>query len=208
MSSSSIERSSGLALMGAGFLTVVVNCVFSLLLPRGVSYAQTAASSSFAWREALAVICAALLLFGTIGLYLRQQDKSGKLGAAAFALAFYGSALLLGIEWSQRFDIHDFAFRAPEALNVLNSARGLHLTDIGGLIVLAVFTTGWLALAAITIWTRVPSREAGILVVLGTFLPFLTPLLRPILPGLAAPIIGNVILAGGFGWLGFALWRT
>ena len=204
MNSSSIERWAGLALIGAGVLELVVNSVLTPVLPRGVPFAQTINSPVFAWRQSIASACAALLLFGTVGLYLRQSQKAGRLGAVAFALAFCGSALLLGIEWAQLFDIRDFARRAPDTLNALNAAHGLSLSDVGGLIVLGTFTIGWLAIAAVTIWTRTPSRMAAGMVMIGFFL---IPILRPILPGLIGPIVGNVVLGGGWAWLGFRLWR-
>jgi len=201
---SATERSAGLALISAGVLNVAVNSVLTPLLPRGVSHAQTIASTVFAWRQSVASICAVLLLFGTVGLYTRVSEKSGKGGAVAFGLAFCGSALLLGEEWVQLFDIRDFAQRAPDALNSLSAAHGPSLSDIGGLIALSIFSIGWLALAGVTIRTRVVSRMAASMVVGGFFL---IPLLQPLLPGLLGAIVGNVILGCGWTWLGLELWR-
>src|SRR5215470_3841439 len=137
---SATERSAGLALISAGVLNVAVNSVLTPLLPRGVSHAQTIASTVFAWRQSVASICAVLLLFGTVGLYTRVSEKSGKGGAVAFGLAFCGSALLLGEEWMQLFDIRDFARRAPDTLDKLNATHEPSLSDIGELIVLGTFS--------------------------------------------------------------------
>lgn len=204
MNISSTERAAGLALICAGVLNVVTNSVLTPLLPRGASFAHTVASPAFAWRQSAASVCAVLLLFGTVGLYLRLLEKVGKGGAVAFALAFCGSALLLGVEWSQLFDLRDFARRAPDALDALNAAHGPSLSDIGGLIVLGVFSIGWLALAGVTIGARSVSRVAASLVVAGFFL---IPLLHPILPGLLGAIVGNIVLGVGWMWLGIELWR-
>lgn len=204
MNTSSTERSAGLALICAGILNVVTNCVLTPLLPRGISYAHTVASRAFAWRQSFASVCAVLLLFGTVGLFLRVSERVGKIGAVAFALAFCGSALLLGVEWSQLFDIRDFARRAPDTLNALNAAHGPNLSDIGGLVVLSVFTIGWLALAGVTIRARAVSRMAAIVVIAGFFL---IPILQPVLPGLLGAIVGNLVLAGGWMWLGVELRR-
>jgi|SRR5215472_3004685 len=198
------ERSAGLALVGAGVLSVVTNSVLTPLLPRGVSFAQSVASPVFAWRQSVASISAALLLFGTVGLYMRLSEKSGKRGAVAFGLAFCGSALLLGEEWVQLFDIRDFARRAPDTLDKLNATHGPSLSDVGGLIVVSVFSIGWLALAGVTIWTRVVSRMAASMVIAGFFL---IPILQPLLPGMLGAILGNVILGCGWTWLGLELWR-
>lgn len=204
MNTSSTERSAGLALICAGVLNVVTNSVLTPLLPRGVSFARTVGSPAFAWRQSVASACAVLLLFGSVGLYLRLSEKAGKPGAVAFGLAFCGSALLLGVEWSQLFDLRDFARRAPEALDALNAKHGLSLSDIGGLVVLGTFTIGWLALAGAAIWSRVVSRMAAGMVIAGFFL---IPMLQPLLPGLLGAIVGNVVLGGGWMWLGVELWR-
>lgn len=204
MSTSSTERAAGLALICGGALNMVTNSVLTPLLPRGVSFAHTVASTAFAWRESVASMCAVLLLFGTVGLYLRLSEKVGKPGAVAFALAFCGSALLLGVEWSQLFDLRDFARRAPDALDALNAKHGMSLSDIGGLIVLSIFTIGWLALAGVTIRARIVSRIAASLVIAGFFL---IPLLHPLLPGPVGAIMGNVVLGVGWMWLGLELWR-
>lgn len=204
MNTSSTERAAGLALICAGILSVVTNSVLTPLLPRGSSFAHTVASSAFAWRESVASLCAVLLLFGSVGLYLRMPERVGKRGAVAFALAFCGSALLLGVEWSQLFDLRDYAQRAPDTLNALNEKHGLSLSDIGGLIVLSIFTIGWLALAGVAIWARTVSRIAASLVIAGFFL---IPLLHPLLPGLLGAIVGNIVLGAGWMWLGVELWR-
>jgi hypothetical protein len=204
MNTSSTERSAGLALICAGVLNVVTNSVLTPLLPRGVSFAHTVASPAFAWRESVAAVGAVLLLFGTVGLYLRLSERVGKPGAVAFGLAFCGSALLLGVEWSQLFDIRDFARRAPDALDALNAKHGLSLSDIGALIVLGIFTIGWLGLAGVAIWARSVSRMAASLVIAGFFL---IPMLQLLLPGLLGAIVGNVVLGVGWTWLGVELWR-
>jgi hypothetical protein len=183
---------------------VVTNSVLTPLLPRGASFAHTVASPAFAWRQSVASVCALLLLFGSVGLYLRLSERVGKPGAVAFGLAFCGSALLLGVEWSQLFDLRDFARRAPEALDALNAKHGLSFSDIGGLIVLSTFTIGWLALAGVTIWARSVSRMAASLVIAGFFL---IPMLHPLLPGPLGAIVGNVVLGIGWMWLGVELWR-
>ena len=59
-------------------------------------------------------------------------------------------------------------------------------------------------LAAVAIWTSIPSRIAASMVLAGFFL---IPILRPILPGPLGPIVGNIVLGGGWTGLGFRLWR-
>jgi len=199
----STERCAAVALIGAGFLNIVVNSVLTPLLPRSIPFAQIVNSSVFEWREGLAVACAALLLFGVVGLFLRHSRVSGKGTTIAFAMTFYGTALLLGVEWSQLFDVRDIARRAPDALNALNTARGMSLSDLGGLVVLGIFTIGWLALAIfLMIKARAMSRVASALVVVGILVILL---LHPVLPRFLGAIVGNIVLGAGWAGLGYQL---
>jgi hypothetical protein len=183
---------------GAGVL--LVNLAFDPFLPRHVSYAEVAASSIHLWRSTASSICAAMLLFGSVGLYLCQAERAGGVGACAFAVAFLGSALLLGNEWTQIFDVRDFARRAPDALNALNAAHGPTLSDIGAIIVLSTFSLGWIGLAISTWRTHPANRGAAWLVTAGFFA---IPLLNALFAAPWDAILGNAILGAGFAWLGY-----
>ena len=197
-------RQSGLALMGAGVLVIIVNAVITPLLPRGVPFSDVAASTAFVWRQSLAAVAAALLMFGAIGLYLRQADRTGWFGAFAFATALVGSALLLATEWLQLFEVRDVALRAPETLNRLDAA-GVGLDDIGAMAAMAVFVAGWIALAVSSRRSGLFPRHATTLVIAGLFA---TPFLSAVLPSLLAGAIGNAILGAGWMWLGWDMWRS
>lgn len=175
-------RWTGVALAAGGLLTIIINAVLTPLLPHGGDYAVSAASTAFLWRQGASAVAAALLLFGSVGVYLRQSEKSGRFAAIAFVIAFIGTALLLATEWTQVFDIRDLALRAPAALK--------EISDLGALIALGTFTIGWIALAAFTAWAAILPRKAGWLVIIGFFV---IPL---------SPIAGNAILGAGWIWLG------
>ena len=197
------ERRCGFALMAAGLLTIVINAAVTPLLPRGGSFADVAASTAFLWRQSLSAVAAVLLMFGAIGLHLRQIDKAGGLGAVAFVLAFIGSGLLLATEWVQVFEIRDLAQREPAALLRLDE-NGPSLADVGAMIALSTLVIGWIALAASTWRSGIFPRLAPALVIAGLFA---TPLLQAALPALAAIAIGNALLGGGWAWLGWVLSR-
>lgn len=204
MPNSSFIRWAGVALTAGGALTVVVNAVFTPFLPHDVPFEQTAASLVFLWRQAASALAAALLLLGSVGLYLRQSRKAGYFAAIAFMLAFLGSALLLAVEWNEVFLVRDLALRQPAALKAMDSGKHPSLYDLGAMIPLGVFTLGWIALAASTIRNLKPYRRAASLVIAGFFV---IPLLSAAISGLWGAILGNLVLGGGWFWLGNVLRR-
>ena len=199
-----IVRWSGWSLICGGILTFLVNAVFDPLLPRTLPPAQAAASAIVMWRALCAAICVAMLLFGSVGTFIHLGRRVTWLRVPSFGAAFLGSALLLGVEWTQAFDVRDFARRAPDAFNALNNTRGVTLSDFGGMVVLAVFSIGWIGLAAANARAYASSRPAFWFIVAGFFA---TPLLQPILHAAGAAIAGNALLGTGFAWLGILVSR-
>jgi hypothetical protein len=193
-------RWSGSALIVGGLLTLLVNALLTPLLPHHVSFEITAASQVFLWRQSASAVAGAMLLFGCVGLHLRQADHAGMFGTVAFFVAFLGSALLLAVEWNEIFIVRDLAFRAPATLRILDGGPGVHLYDLGAVIPLAVFVLGWFALAGSTLRLGILSRRAAGLVIAGLLA---TPLLTAALPELWGAVIGNAILAAGWIWLGY-----
>lgn len=204
MTPKSFFRASGCALCLGGALTFLLNAVLTPLFPKGVSFAMVVISPVFLGREISAAFAAMFLLFASVGLYLRQAKKASWFGALAFALAFVGSALLVGIEWNQIFDTRDLALRAPATLNALNAVHGMSLTNLGALMVYSTFTIGWIAFAAWTMHVGILPRAAATLVIAGFCL---IPLLKMTLPGLWGPILGNGVLGAGWFWLGMSVFR-
>ncbi len=197
-------RWTGAALAAGGALTALVNLVLTPLLPAHAPYARVAASVPFLLRQSLSACAAALLLLGTVGIQLRQAGRAGRFGAAAFALAFLGSALLLATEWAEVFLVRTLALRAPEALQALESRAGPTLYDLGAMASLAVFSLGWIALAATALRSAAVARAAALLVVAGLFA---IPLLGAAVPGPWGAVAGNVVLGAGWVWMGLDLAR-
>ena len=203
MANDSFLRLSGCALAFGGALTFLINAILTPFLPKGVLFSTVAASPIFLWRQSASALAAMLLLFGAVGLYLRQSKRSSWFGAVAFAIAFVGSALLVASEWDQIFETRDLALRAPATLNALDSGRGLSLSNLGALIAIGTFTVGWIALAGWTLRIGVFPRRAAALVVAGFFL---IPLLHAALPGSSGDILGNGVLGAGWLWLGMDMY--
>ncbi|MFD0737940.1 hypothetical protein ACFQZQ_01370 [Lysobacter koreensis] len=201
----SFFRWTGLALMLAGALTLLISIALTpLVAGADRPFVETAASSAFLWRQSLSALAAALLLFGSVGLYLLQANRAGRFGAVAFAMAFVGSALLLAWEWVDIFILHDLALRAPDALRVLDEQEGLHFYDLGALIPIGLFALGWIALAVSTIRVCRPHRRAAWLLVIGFFaVPMLSAAFGPLWGG----ALGNAVLCSGWILLGLAVSR-
>ncbi len=198
-----LRRWSSVALGGGGIVTIVLNVAFTPFMTPGAPFAEAAASTLYLWRQSASALAAGLLLFGSIGLYLRLSGRTGIPGAAAFVVAFFGTALLLAWEWVDVFVLRPLAFRAPAALQTLEEAPGIDLYDLGALIPVSTFALGWLALAVVTLRSGLFPRRAPQLVIAGFFL---APLLTPVL-GLWAPAAGSVVLGAGWLWLARDLYR-
>ncbi|MFI4920773.1 MAG: hypothetical protein ACHQAZ_03925 [Gammaproteobacteria bacterium] len=189
-------RWTGIALMGGGLLTILINVGMTPFLPQHASLEVTAASSIFPWRQGASGVAVILTLLGSVGLYAWQAEKAGKFGAAAFVVAFTGTALALCIEWTETFLVRDLAATAPEALHALDTRHGLGLYDLGALISLGIFALGWIMLAASTL--RLGLARWGAWILIAGF--FLNPILGGITHGnLVALIVGACI--PGIGWL-------
>lgn len=122
-------RWTGAALAAGGALTFLINACLTPLLPRAVSFAETVASPIFPWRAGMAAAAAALLMFGSVGLYLRQAERAGRFGAVAFAVALLGSALVLATEWL--FDQLQLGSRGGNAVPGFLLERVQHVDGAG-----------------------------------------------------------------------------
>ncbi|HEX6477589.1 MAG TPA: hypothetical protein VF043_02000 [Ktedonobacteraceae bacterium] len=195
MSSTSLIRWSGVALLLAGAL-IAVPILFH------PSYADPQALMRPAWvpiHTAL-TISAILALFGLVGLYTRLRERSGWFGLIGFVLIFTGTALFvagLSIE----------AFVLPA---LASSAAGQTLLDPAGplfggplnvvlLLTSGIFSLGCLLFCVAILRSEITLHWMGLLLLGGILLAFWPPL--PDLVG----IIGGVLLGLGFIWFGYIL---
>lgn len=197
-------RWAGAALVAGGLLTLVINAALSPAMMNGSAFVVSAARPIFLWRQGLSALAAALLLFGSIGLYLEQADVAGVFGGVAFTLACLGTALLMAWEWVNVFVLHELAVRAPAGLNTLENAKGVTLYTLGALIPLGMFAVGWILLAVSTFRVWRAQRPGAALLLIGVFLgPLLAAAIGPLWSG----VIGSTVLAIGWAWLGVGVMR-
>src|SRR5689334_18495083 len=141
-----------------------------------------------------------IALLGWIGLYLFQASKSGRLGVIAFAIIIVGTSLASWIFSSDVTYVPAIAAQSPALFEKINT--NTHIL-IGVASVLS-WVVGMVLFGVSIIRTRVFSRWAGILLILGTAgvpIAYLTGLPEKV-------VIGGPILAGiGQIWLGYELLR-
>lgn len=197
-------RSTGIALVLGAALFIFVNVFLtpSYLASFQQGEAIARASQIHLVRLSAALVVMILLLFGSIGLYLRQKDVSGKFGAAAFLITFVGTSLFFAIEWSNLFVLRAVAQTSPETFSVLNNSSLMTAGFASGA---GLFALGWLLLA-ISLWrANVFPRWAALSTLAGLIL---IPILGVTPLGVTGQVIGNVVFGLGLLGLGYSLAKT
>ena len=190
MSSSNLIRLSGLAAVVAGALLLVGDLLDLLSLATGPeNLSEAATTAPFTFTFLLYLIGSVLLLVGLVGLYVRQSEASGLIGLVGFAVAFLGSALVLGAVWAQLFVAPFLAIRAPATLD----AEPTGTLAVGFTLTFALGALGWLLFGIAALRAGVYPRAAAIALMVGAVISFL--------PIPASGIVLDVVVA----WLGFTL---
>jgi hypothetical protein len=196
MSYSNLIRWSGLSLLVAG----IANAIFWLLvLPIG-TFAGVAASLNPLWvpSQFLHTLAALLALFGLIGLYTRQGDRSGWLGLSGFVIALFGTGFYLADAVIALVVFPIAATNAPS----LVAADGALNTSPAYIVFAVIFMVGYILLGISLLRASALPRAATLLLIVGAVLANLPPGLAPML----ILIVGGVVWGIGAAWLGYALW--
>src|SRR5213080_4295792 len=96
MSSTTLYRVSGLALLLGALLFVVSNVLTTILFP-GNSLPTQSSSALYVSVSVLSFIGASLLLLGLPGIVVRQAAQAGWLGLVGFILTFLGGLLFTSV---------------------------------------------------------------------------------------------------------------
>jgi hypothetical protein len=195
MSSTTLVRLSGLALLLSGVLIAV-----PIVFHPGEADPQALLRPAWIPVHTTLTIAAILGLFGLVGLYSRLRERSGWPGLIGFVLLFTGTALFVA-------GISIEAFVLPA---IASSTAGQTLLDPAGplfggplglvlLVTGGIFSLGALLFCIAILRSGVYGRWAGLLLLGGIPLAFWPPL--PDLVGM----IGGVLLGLGFIWFGYLL---
>jgi len=197
-------RWSGAALLLGG---VAIALFVIVLYPVGGFFgAQRARDPLWVPAHTLHLIGALLTLFGVVGLYGRQIERTGPLGAVGFAIAFVGTALFVGTGMLTTFVWPVLAAFAPATLE-LDGA--LFVRPAGVLFGVTILTLipGYLLLGLATFRAGVLPRGGALLLMVGVVFAIAPP--PPVGPfpwiGL---VVGGVLFGAGAAWLGYSLWST
>lgn len=197
MTPSALIRASGLATIVGGILFAL----FPLLHPDHTAAGYT----SWLWVPAHMSpnIGAILVLFGLVGLLVRQLERAGLFGVIAFVVAFIGTASFVMGAMIEAFIIPFMGLQTPDMV------EGPPPPGVGEafMIITTLFSAGYLVLAIATYRARVLPRNVGVLLIVGTLANMVLPKLGAIDLSLDPLwVVGFVLFGAAIAFLGYALW--
>ena len=200
MSSATLYRWSGIALLVGSLIGVIGTILDTILYPSHDPTAQQVLSTSYTIDVSLFLVWSILLVMGLPGPYLRQAKRAGVLGFAGFVLL--SLALLLGGVAFGIVQVTIYPYLAQFAPKLLNfgetgPASGFLLWILGPGLLLGV---GSILLGIATLRAKVFSHWAGILLIVAgvLFLVSLAPI--PFID-----LVTNLVFFVAFAWFGYAL---
>lgn len=189
MSTPNLIRIGGLAAVLAGALLLIAY-LWSLVQEFLLGGNPFAVTTTYTVTSAMYLIGGLLLLVAVVGLHARQSMPAGALGLAGFLVALVGTGLIVGLSWNMTFGTSTLAVEAPRLFEPGPTGKTLFA---GGTLFFwslfsgIVFRLGWALFGVAMLRTRVFSRVAAIVLIIGALLPILPPII--VLLGLE-PIIG------------------
>ncbi len=195
MSPSKLISWSGLAALIGGVLLVIVN-ILDLVVFGGNTDSTAVLSGSWVVKEIGYIVAGVLISLGLIGLYARQERQAGTLGLAAFLVAFTGTVLMVGTDWSAAFLGPAVAEAAPELVN--GEPTGVAVA--GFLVTSLLLVIGWFLFGWVSFQTRVQGRGASILMMVGAVLALVLIFIE--LP------LEVVVLGIALAWMGYSQWNS
>jgi len=193
MSSSNLIRWSGLAGLAGGILVAVFDVAEFVVIGGRPESAAAGTSAVIIVRVAF-LVPIVLTMLALVGLYARQAEQAGTLGLVAFLVAFIGTAMVFGLQWSAAFIGPWLAEAAPGLVDAEPSG----LLTAAFLLSFLLFALGWLLFGLASLQARVLPRGAAVPLIAGAVLFFVFLLLE--VPGSGA------VFGAALAWMGYAVW--
>jgi hypothetical protein len=193
----------------AGLSAVVAGTIFAVIQPiHPPDVLASVNTSAFIIITTLKTIMSILGLYGVVGIYARQVEKTGWLGLAGYLLISLFYAVQLPFSFAEPFILPLLTTQAPQFVSgILGLASGAPSeVSLGALpaiymSVAALYMLGTLLFGIATFRARILSRwAAGLLALSGPLSIILKMLGHPIDRMAAVPM--GIALA----WLGYSLW--
>jgi hypothetical protein len=198
LSSTTLYRLSGVAIILGALLAIIGNVLSSILFPGNDPHQYVSAL----WLPVmlLSFIGSLLLVVGLPGMVARQATRAGWLGLVGFALIIIGGILFTSLNATTFLVLPWLAVNAPK----LAAGNGPPAIFVYVLVASLLFAVGGVLLGIATMRAGVLPRWAGLLIIVGAVLN----LVAFPLSGAIGSIVGTlafVLFALGFAWVGYAL---
>ena len=197
MPASEIMRWGALSAVVGGALLVVA-VLYSLIVEVGGGsevFSETVLTPSYAITTGMSLLAAVLILFGLVGLNLRQSEAAGALGRVGFLVAFLGTTLVVGTVWTEFFVVPSLAAEAPEFLDAEEIPGLLNVGFIASYILLSL---GWALFGVAALRAGIYPRWVPIVLIIAALIG-LVPFsggAAPLALGIAVALLGFFSLTG------------
>lgn len=187
------------AVVGGALLVVAV--LYSLIVVVGGGsevFSETVLTPSYAITTGMSLLAAVLILFGLVGLNLRQSEAAGALVRVGFLVAFLGTALVVGTVWTEFFVAPSLAVEAPEFLDT-EEIPGL--LNVGFALSYSLLSLGWALFGVAALRAQIYPRWVPILLIIAALIglvPF-SGAAAPLALGIAVALLGFFSLRPGAG---------
>lgn len=194
-----LVRWGGLFAMVSPVFLVLADVVKYYFAPSNEPDSIWMASSGWSIGQVLITLGLLLLLGGLLGLYSRQAEDAGRLGVIAFLMAFAGTVMSVGFEWYLGFVALPWLSDAAPGLSDVEPPIRVAL---GGLFIPGfAYLIGWVLFG-------IASLRAKVFPSLSVWLLILGVVLNPVTVSMGIPVLSEVVLGIGLGWMGYNLWTT
>jgi hypothetical protein len=199
MSSRTFYRLSGFALM-IGFIPILLGQSLELVLPPSSEILKYYTDPLFMPSQALFIVGVLLQIMGFPGLYARQSERAGILGAIGFVLSFMGMAML---------EFGSDLINAAVFPGLVSNPQGLLVAKIVSIppvlfLFFPLMLLGMLLFGIATVRAKVLPRGVGVMLLVGLIVSIVSIPLHLSLTN----TLGLFLIHGAFAYGGFVLVRA